>query len=61
MLHFVILCSEPLLAEGTGGLSAARVFHVLIGIIITTLNIICNIFFFLYLHITEGTGLILVI
>ena len=60
MLQYVILCSEALLAEGTGGLSAARVFHVLIGII-TPLNIICNIFFLLYLHITEGTGIILVI
>ena len=60
MLQYVILCSEALLAEGTGGLSAARVFHVLIGII-TTLKMICNIFFLLYLHITEGTGIILVI
>ena len=60
MLHYVTLCSETLLAEGTGGLSAARVFHILISII-TPLNITCNIFFLFYLQITEGTGILLVI
>ena len=60
MLQYVLLCSEALLAEGTCGLSAARVFLVFIGII-TTLNMIYNIFFLLNLHITEGTEIILVI
>ena len=60
MLHYVVLCSKALLAEGTDGLSGARVSHVLIGII-TPLNISCNIFILLYLQITEGTGTILVI
>ena len=46
MLQYVLLCSEPLLAEGTGGLSAARVFHVFIGIM-TTLKMISNILFLL--------------
>ena len=60
MLHYVVLCSEALLAEGTDGLSGARGLpcfnwhH-------CNLNIICNIFFLLYLQITERTGIILVI
>ena len=53
MLQYTILCSEALLAEGTCGLSAARVFLVFIGLI-TTLNMIYNILIFLIFTSQKG-------